>query len=556
MMNSTVHSNRYFKPKNEFQMNERRRSANYHPSIWDPKFVESLNTSYTYEIHGCKLEALKQQIRSLLKPTKEFEAPAQLKLVDSMQRLGMAYHFEEEIEETIGLVRGGGSSNLSIASLQFRLLREHGYPVSSAVFTKFKGSDGRFMESLSKEAEGLLSLYEASHYGVDGEHDLEEAKNFSLIHLKAFAKKDQGSKLGKQIQKSLEIPLRWRMTRLEARSFIDLYRVNSTENSLLLQFAKLDYNLVQSVHQKEVKDLIKWWLGTGLNAKLSFTRDRLMENYLWAMGIIFEPKFSKCRIGLTKFICILTAIDDMYDIYGSLDELQLFTDAVNRWDGKATDHLPDYMKICYLAMFNFGNEIARDALTEHGLNVIPFIKEEWANLCRSYLVEAQWFYNGYTPTLKEYLESGWNSVGGKAAIAHAYLLLGSAITRPSVDSFKACSDVVYWSSLIARLSNDLGTSKAEIMRGDAAKSIQCYMIEEGVSEEEAREHIKGLMGFSWRKLNEASARNNHAKSLVKMCLNMARTAQLIYLRGDGIGTSVGAIKDHLISLIVKPILIK
>ena len=63
---------------------------------------------------------------------------------------------------------------------------------------------------------------------------------------------------------------------------------------------------------------------------MSFSRDRLMENYIWAMGIIFEPQFSKCRIYLTRFVCILTAIDDMYDVYGMLDELELFTRAVNQ----------------------------------------------------------------------------------------------------------------------------------------------------------------------------------------------------------------------------------
>ena len=70
----------------------------------------------------------------------------------------------------------------------------------------------------------------------------------------------------------------------------------------------------------------------GFKEKLSFSRDRLVENYLWSMGIAPEPHFSKCRIGLTKFICILTAIDDMYDIYGSPDELRRFTDAVNRYE--------------------------------------------------------------------------------------------------------------------------------------------------------------------------------------------------------------------------------
>jgi hypothetical protein len=77
--------------------------------------------------------------------------------------------------------------------------------------------------------------------------------------------------------------------------------------------------------------MYRWWRGLGFKDELTFSRDRLMENYLWAMGSTFEPQFSKCRIGLTKLVCIITAIDDMYDIYGSLDELECFTDAVDRY---------------------------------------------------------------------------------------------------------------------------------------------------------------------------------------------------------------------------------
>lgn len=67
-----------------------------------------------------------------------------------------------------------------------------------------------------------------------------------------------------------------------------------------------------------------------LKSKASFSRDRLMENYMWAMGISHDPQFSQCRIGLTKFVCILTVIDDLYDVYGFLDELECFTDAVTQ----------------------------------------------------------------------------------------------------------------------------------------------------------------------------------------------------------------------------------
>ncbi|KAL7000223.1 hypothetical protein U1Q18_001371 [Sarracenia purpurea var. burkii] len=487
----------------EFQVIQRR-SAHYHPNIWDPKFIESLCTYYTYESHGTVLDNMKQEVRRLLKATREHSD--MLKLIDSMQRLGVAYHFQEEIEAALNLVQFNTSFDLHTTALQFRLLRENGYPISSDVFNKFKDIEGGFMKSLSQDVTGLLSLYEASYYGMDSENDLEEAKNFSVKHLSSLIGK-MNIKVAEQVRRSLEIPLRWRMPRLEARNFIDLYpKDNGVGSSLLLELSKLDYNLVQSVHQKEVKELMQWWMDLGLKEELSFSRDRLVENYLWALGVISEPTFSNFRIGLTKFVCLFSAIDDVYDIYGSIEELERFTDAVTRWDIKAINDLPEYMKICYLAMFNFGNEIAYNVLKDHGLNVISYIKEEWANLCRSYLVEARWFNCGYTPTLDEYLENAWFSVGGHGATAHGYLLLGSPITKTSLDNIFTIgskAEPIYWSSLITRLSDDLGTYKVEIMRGDVAKSIQCYMTKEGVTEEQARDHIEDLKSLSWRKLNEA-----------------------------------------------------
>ena len=78
----------------------------------------------------------------------------------------------------------------------------------------------------------------------------------------------------------------------------------------------------------EVFISVRWWNELGLAQKLKFSRDRLLENYLWAVGIAHEPQFSKCRVGLTKLICILTVIDDVYDVYDLPEEVKLFTAAV------------------------------------------------------------------------------------------------------------------------------------------------------------------------------------------------------------------------------------
>jgi isoprene synthase len=76
--------------------------------------------------------------------------------------------------------------------------------------------------------------------------------------------------------------------------------------------------------------LSRWWADLGLHEKLPFIRDRLVENYIWVVGFAFEPEHSSYRIAMTQASCLITTIDDIYDVYGSLDELEIFTDAIEQ----------------------------------------------------------------------------------------------------------------------------------------------------------------------------------------------------------------------------------
>jgi (-)-alpha-terpineol synthase len=59
-----------------------------------------------------------------------------LELIDILQRLGLSYHFDDEIRRTLeGIYNAnhagemGNKENIYATALEFRLLRQHGYSV-------------------------------------------------------------------------------------------------------------------------------------------------------------------------------------------------------------------------------------------------------------------------------------------------------------------------------------------------------------------------------------------------------------------------------------------
>ncbi|KAG5549113.1 hypothetical protein RHGRI_014476 [Rhododendron griersonianum] len=190
---------------------------------------------------------------------------------------------------------------------------------------------GHFNACLCKDIRGMLYLYEASFLSFRGESTLEEARDFATKNLEQDIKrKDIDQDLASLVSHALELPLHWRMPRLEARWFIDLCERRPNMNPVLLQLAKLDFNMVQATHQEDLKHMSRWWSKIGLAKKLGFARDRLMENFLWTIGLNFKPQFSNLRRNITVVNALITTIDDVYDVYGTLDELEIFTNAIER----------------------------------------------------------------------------------------------------------------------------------------------------------------------------------------------------------------------------------
>jgi (-)-alpha-terpineol synthase len=123
------------------------------------------------------------------------------------------------------------------------------------VFNNFKDERKNFKACLCEDTKGMLSLYEASFLSTEGENILDEARDFSTKHLEEYVKQNKNKNLSATVSHALEIPLHWRMLRLEARWFIEIYRRREDMNPILLELAELDFNMVQATHQEDLKQV-------------------------------------------------------------------------------------------------------------------------------------------------------------------------------------------------------------------------------------------------------------------------------------------------------------
>ncbi|XP_042377329.1 (+)-epi-alpha-bisabolol synthase-like [Zingiber officinale] len=297
-----------------------RRSGNYQPSLWTDERRQSLTNTSTVqqEEKRERIKVLTEQTRNLIREKQR--VAEQLQLIDHLQQLGVAYHFKDEIADVLSRLHASLDhvssqlkDDLHATALLFRLLRANGFSVSQDLLETFRDEKGNFEARCENQIRGLLSLYEASYLEKEGETLLKEAMDFATKQLKGFMEEGSVPETGglrEQMAHALQLPLNWRLERVQHRWFIEACSSGDNNiNPLLLEFAKLDFNLVQDMYKSELRELSRWWSELGLPEKLPFFRDRLLENYTWALGFSYEPDSRRCRMieakACSMFNCIV-----------------------------------------------------------------------------------------------------------------------------------------------------------------------------------------------------------------------------------------------------------
>lgn len=119
------------------------------------------------------------------------------------------------------------------------------------VFEKFKDENGKFKEHLVADANGMLSLYEAAQWSTHGEYIIDDALAFSLSHLEEISSRSSPH-LATRIKNALKHPYHKGISRIETRQYISYYEEEESCDPTLLEFAKIDFNLLQILHREEL----------------------------------------------------------------------------------------------------------------------------------------------------------------------------------------------------------------------------------------------------------------------------------------------------------------
>ncbi|MED6186493.1 hypothetical protein PIB30_067180 [Stylosanthes scabra] len=484
-----------------------------------------------------------------------------------MQRLGISYHFEQEIDETLEQIQNVfinnalniGEGDLHSTGLLFRLLRQKGYLISSDIFNKFKNKKGKFNETIAEDIRGLWSLYEAAQLSVHGEDLLDEAHDFAFTNLKSMiANNKLSTYLAKQIDQSLMLPFHKGVPRIETRRYMSFYEEDPSYDKAILTFAKLDFNVLQKMHQKELGNITRWWKKSDFARKVPYGRDRVVEAYLWPFSMSSEPKYSTHRRIVGKLISCICLLDDTYDAYGTLDELELFTQAIKRWNISPIKTLPT----CFQVVFNAISEVVDEiqsavADPKKSTLVLQHVKQAFVNLAEAYLVEAKWCNEDYVPTYDEYKVNGTMSSSLQLHIV-AFVGLGEFATKQVFDWIFSNPTIIKAVSLIGRLKDDLASHKFERERDHhVASGVECCMKQYGISEEETYKVIQKEIKDFWKDINEEclKPKNDIPKAVIECIVNLGRISEFTYANFQDRFTNGEFMKECVSELLLDPITI-
>lgn len=485
--------------------------------------------------------------------------------------LDETYRFWLQEEEDIFL-------DITTCAMAFRLLRLTGYDVSSEPLTQlfedhFSDSTGGYLKNTGV----ALELYKASQIIIHpNESALEKQKSW-LTHLlkeqlsNGVMQADRFNRvISQEVDDALKFPFCANLDRLQNRRYIEHYNVDCTRilktsyrsknlgNEDFLNLAVEDFNLCQSIHQEELKQLERWVVENRLD-KLKFARQKLHYCYFSAAAALFSPELSEARITWAKNSLLTTVVDDFFDIGGSKDELLNLMQLLEKWEvNVGFDCCSEHVDIIFSALRNTIIVVGEKAYRWQTRNVTNHLIEIWLDLLKSMFLEAEWVRSKSVPTLDEYMTNGYVSFALGPIVLSTLYFIGPKLSEDIVGSCEY-NKLFKLMSSCGRLLNDIQGFEREAKEGKL-NAVMLRIIERNgaTTEEDVIGELKVEIEDTRRELLRSVLQRNGSvipRDCKDLFWKMSKVLHLFYMKNDGFSSQhemVGAVR----SVIQEPIILK
>ncbi|KAG2583711.1 hypothetical protein PVAP13_6KG192924 [Panicum virgatum] len=269
-------------------------------------------------------------------------------VVDRLERLGLSSCFRSEInsnldyayrhwnDEGIGFTWDCMVRDIDDTVMGFRLLRQHGYQISTEALKRFETKDGEFMVYPGQSNQSVSAMYnlycaadQAAFPGDDGVVQRAKVYSYGFLQERRAAgdlndKWIISSGLPSEVAYGLDFPWKVNLPRVETRMYLEqyggtdnvwigkvLHRMHLFNNDLFLNLAKADFSNFQRQCRLEWQGLKRWCEKNNLEM-YGVTPQRATRAYFLAAANIFELDRAAERLGWARTAVISQTISSCF----------------------------------------------------------------------------------------------------------------------------------------------------------------------------------------------------------------------------------------------------
>ncbi|CAI0437435.1 unnamed protein product [Linum tenue] len=486
-----------------------------------------------------------------------------LLIIDTLDGLGVARHFTDEmkmlLDQTYRCWLQGDEEiflDTTTCAMAFRLLRVYGYDVSSDQLSPF--SEDCFFNSLEgylNDKTAVLELHKASQIIYPEEPILEELNSWTMNFLKqefcngSIYVDQPGESISTDVHDALTYSYHVDLDRLGHRRSIDQHsNIDNTwtlktycscpniRNKVFLELAAEDFNLCQSIQQKELKQLGRWVIENKLD-KLSFARQKLGHCHFAVAATLYAPELSDARISWAKNCTLVTYVDDFFDVEGSMEELVTLVQLIENWEVDGSTYFcSEQVEILFTAIRRTIHEIGDTALAWQARDVTHHIKDIWVQLLKSMLKEAEWSRNKLVPTMEEYMKHAHVTLALGPTVLPSLYLLGPKLSEEMVSS-PEYKNLYEGMSTCGRFLNDTSGFQREFDEG-TINAMSLLLLHEGDrSMDDAVEEVKRAIERERKQVLKLVFLEKEKEGIPNCCKqvfwDVTKVLLLFYLKDDG-----------------------